>query len=240
MIGCGRRLGGSVYTQRTRIPLSDQQGSSVTSCLFHILCPGHLKSFTYPRPHALSHPWSFPHTLPLLACSSFPPLTSNHNSSPNFYLSFSPQTKYSFFQKSFPSLLIHRWGFGGLGHFLNRPFLLSHGFVPVYPPLDSRVRRTYHTCIHDAATITTLSSVLRTGPGTCGILIHNCCIYPDEEIRMMFKLYVLGPIYGDNRIRHLQEIRIRKVLEVTQSNHPCGSPTTCHSLGNGRCVETFQ
>ena len=56
----------------------------------------------------------------------------------------------------------------------------------------------------------------------------------------MFKLYVLGPIYGDNRIRHLQEIRIRKVLEVTQSNHPCGSPTTCHSLGNGRCVETFQ
>lgn len=73
-----------------------------------------------------------------------------------------------------------------------------------------------------------------------GFSIHNCCIYPDEEIRMMFKLYVLGPIYGDNRIRHLQEIRIRKVLEVTQSNHPCGSPTTCHSLGNGRCVETFQ
>lgn len=128
MTDCGRRLSDGTYIRRTRIPLNDQQGSSITTCLLHTLCLGHLKSFITPLHHALSHLWIFPYTIPFL-WPTLPfhilPLTilclqiSIH---PSVLKNISSFKKVSF--PTFPQM-----SFGGLGFFPNRASLLWHGFV---------------------------------------------------------------------------------------------------------------
>lgn len=156
MTDWGRKLDDAIKPGRTRIPLNDQQGFSVTSCLLHFLCPGYLKSFINALHHALSHLWISPYNSSfswssllshlffffcLIKKYIYSSLTSNHILSPCFYPSFSSQSKHFSFHKSFPSLLFHRWSLVAWVSFSIEHFSYYMViFHKLYPPLDSGMR----------------------------------------------------------------------------------------------------